>query len=91
MDGCRGCRVAGYDECFDPVLTLQPAADRAGPMDQVIVIPLTLGRMATVGDIDKPLERQLGPERPQDAQATQAAVKHPDGVHALDWQWLNAK
>ena len=66
---------------FDAVAFEQIARERAGAGDDVGVVTLAVGRMATVSKIDKSLGWQLGTQgRATRCQPTDAAVKDTDGA-----------
>jgi hypothetical protein len=60
---CGGrCGVAGDDQCLDVVLCHKIPGDGVGAGDDVVVIALSIWRVAAVGHVHKLLQRQLGPK-----------------------------
>ena len=62
------------------MLRQQMAGDGAGAFNHMGVIAFAVGRVAAVRHVHKVFKREFGAQRPQHAQAADAAVKHPDGV-----------
>jgi len=58
--GCRSGRVAGDHQGFDAVMRNQILGDGVGAFSNKSIAALAIGRVTTVGYIDKALIRQLG-------------------------------
>ncbi len=77
VDGRGRGRVAGdHQRLYALVPQMGGEGARAG--DHMGLVPLAIGRVAAVGDVDEVVVRQLGAQRSEDAEAAYAAVKNAD-------------
>ena len=81
-------RVASHHQPLDAMLGNQEVGNGVRALEHMVVIAVAIGRVPIVGHVDKALQRQLGLQRAQHAQAAYTAVKYAYGAHAGCGPWL---